>query len=275
MNDLFQLFAFLVVALVPGTAESEPSTEGMFFKVPIVADNITGVEFGSGYTVTVHVEPDEEYQSVSVHIPKGLPVSRNSGLGHFLRHHPDLWHHPDPDISYGHFWDAMSYTAETAGAGRADGERPGRPHRPTYHDLYTIYASEKCHTVNTAVAVANATSVLYEYIVFMPRIISEPLPPPLVAPPIPDGCADVVILRPPFDPPLRQVRDGGILAETVACNDGLVRHIREGGDPLCLRPDTLERLLESGVLVLPPEPPEPPEPPPPPPRGHRELPHRP
>ena len=81
-----------------------------------------------------------------------------------------------------------------------------------------------------------------------------------------------MILRPPFDPPLRQVRSEGILAETVACNDGLVRHVREGGDPLCLRPGTLERLLESGVLV---EPPEPPEPPPPPPRGNRELPHRP
>ncbi len=166
----------------------------------------------------------------------------------------------------------MSYTAETAGAGRADGERPGRTHRPTYHDLYTIYAFEKCHTVNTAVAVVNATSVLYEYLVFGgPRISGPPLP-PLVAPPIPGGCDDAVLLRPPFDPPLRQVRGEGILAGTVACNDGLVRHIRDGGDPLCLRPDTLERLLESGVLVLPPEPPEPP---PPPPRGHRELPHRP
>lgn len=275
MNDLFQLFAFLVVALVPGTAESEPSTEGVFFKVPIVADNITGVEFGSGYTVTVHVEPDEEYQSVSVHIPKGLPVAYNSGLGLFLRDHSDIGHQHNSDISYGYFWFAL---ADTTGAGETDDGRPGRPHRPTYHDLYTIYASEKCHTVNTAVAVANVTRVVYEYIVYPIRIISTPPPPPpppLVAPPIPDGCDDVVILRPPFDPPLRQVRDGGILAETVACNDGLVRHVREGGDPLCLRPDTLERLLESGVLVLPPEPPEPPEPPPPPPRGHRELPHQP
>ena len=272
MNDLFQLFAFLVVALVPGTAESEPSTEGMFFKVPIVADNITGVEFRSGYTVTVHVEPSEEYQSVSVHIPKGLPLSRDSGLGYFLRGYPNLGHQHDPEIYYGYYWDAFSYTADAAGAAGVGG---GRPHRPTYHDLYTIYASEKCHTVNTAVAVVNATSVLYEYIVLMGRLISGTPPPPLVAPPIPDGCDDAVILRPPFDPPLRQVRDEGILAETVACNDGLVRHVREGGDPLCFRPGTLERLLQSGVLVLPPEPPEPPEPPPPPPRGHRELPHRP
>lgn len=272
MNDLFQLFAFLVVALVPGTAESEPSTEGVFFKVPIVADNLTGVEFGPTYAIRVHIEPSEEYQSVSVHIPTGLPISRYSALGHFLRDYPYLGHHHDPAISYGHAWDAMSYTAETAGAGRADGERPGRIHRPTYPGLYVIHASEKCHTVNTAVAVTNATSVLYEYLVFGPRLISETTPPPLVAPPIPDGCDDTVMLRPPFDPPLRQVRDDGILAGTVACNDGLVRHVGEDGDPLCLRPGTLERLLESGVLVAPPEPPEPP---PPPPRGHRELPHRP
>lgn len=271
MDALF-LFAFLAVALVPGTAESEPSTEGLFFKVPIVADNLTGVEFGPGYTIRVHIEPHEGHQSVSVYIPTGLPVSRDSALGHFLRNYPDLGHQHDPAISYGHAWYAMSYTAETTGTGRADGGRSGQPHRPTYHGLYTIHASEKCHTVNTAVAVANATSVLYEYLVFGPRLISETPPPPLIAPPIPDGCDDVVLLRPPFDPPLRQVRDNGILAGTVACNDGLVRHVGADGDPLCLRPGTLERLLESGVLV---EPPEPPEPPPPPPRGHRELPHRP
>lgn len=267
MNDLLHLFIFLVVALVPGTAESEPSTEGLFFKVPIVADNVTGVEFWPGYSISVHIEPSEESQAVSVRIPKGLPVDFDSGLGYFLRSRPDIGH------QYGHFWFATYYTAGTTGAGEADDERPGRGDQPRSRDLYVIYASEKCHTVNTVVAVANVTRVEYDYLVLAGRITSTPPPPPpLVSPPIPDGCDDVVLLRPPFDPPLRQVRDGGILAGTVACNDGLVRHVGEGGDPLCLRPETLKRLLESGVLVAPPEPPEPP---PPPPRAHRELPHRP
>ena len=127
MNDLFNLFIFLVVALVPGTAESDPSTEGVFFKVPVVADNITGVEFGPGYTIKVHIEPSKEYQSVSVHIPKGLPVAHNSGLGYFLRDYPDLGHQHDPEIYYGYYWDTFSYTADAAGtAGVGGGRPPGR-----------------------------------------------------------------------------------------------------------------------------------------------------
>ena len=274
MNDLHHLFVFLVVALAPGTAESEPSTEGLFFKVPIVADNVTGVEFGPGYAIRVYIKPSGEYQAVSVRIPKGLPVDRDSMLGYSLRNDPDNRQY-NPNFSYGHFWFVSSYTSDTTGAGEAGGERPGWAYRDT-GSSYAFYASEKCHTVNTAVVVANVTRVVYEYIVYPTRTIYQSAPPPpppqLVSPPIPDGCDDVVLLRPPFDPPLRQVRDGGILAGTVACNDGLVRHVREGGDPLCLLPETLKRLLESGVLVAPPEPPEPP---PPPPRGHRELPHRP
>ena len=271
MNDLFQLFAFLVVALVPGTAESDPSTEGLFFKVPIVADNVTGIDLKPHYTIAIHIKPTGEYQVVSVRIPKGLPILSHSPLGHFLIHHPDIWHQYNPDISYGYSWEPYYYTVDTTGAGKTDGERLGRPYQPTVHEPYTIHASEKCHSVST-VMVANVTRVRYDIFAFAHRAISSPPPPLFVSPPIPNGCDDAVLLRPPFDPPLRQVHDGGILAETVACNDGLVRHVREGGDPLCLRPGTLERLLESGVLV---EPPEPPEPPPPLPRGHRELPHRP
>ena len=274
MNDLSHLFIFLVVALAPGTAESEPSTEGLFFKVPIAADNVTGVEFGLGYTIRVHIKPSDEYQAVSVRIPKGLPVDRDSMLGYLFRNDQDKRQY-DPDFSYGYYWFALSYKADRTGLGEADGERQWQTYRETARSPYAFYASEKCHTVNTAVVVANVTRVVYEYIVLASNTIPPHPHPPLVSPPIPDGCDDVVILRPPFDPPLRQVLDGGILAETVACNDGLVRHVREGGDPLCLRPETLERLLDSGVLVAPPEPPEPPEPPPPPPRGHRELPHRP
>lgn len=60
-------------------------------------------------------------------------------------------------------------------------------------------------------------------------------------------------LEPPFDLPLKQVRRDGILAETVACNEGLVLHVR-GGDALCLRPETLERLLASGILEMPADP---------------------
>lgn len=74
---------------------------------------------------------------------------------------------------------------------------------------------------------------------------------PFVSPAIPDGCGHVA-LEPPFDPPLKQVRRDGILAETVACNEGLALHVR-GGDALCLRPETLERLLASGILEMPAE----------------------
>lgn len=56
---------------------------------------------------------------------------------------------------------------------------------------------------------------------------------------------------PPFDPPRRQVHTGGVLAGSVACNDGLELHLRGGvggGEPLCVRPGTADELVRRGVL---------------------------
>lgn len=85
--------------------------------------------------------------------------------------------------------------------------------------------------------------------------LSKPWPPDpdpnqIVSAPIPDGCGHV-LAWPPFDPPRRQVHVGGVLAGSVACNDGLELHLRGGaggGEPLCVRPGTADELVRRGVL---------------------------
>lgn len=82
----------------------------------------------------------------------------------------------------------------------------------------------------------------------------------LASEPTPAGCAGQSLLEPPYPAPHRQAHRHGIVPSTVACNEGLVLHLR-GGEPLCLRPETRDALLARGYIEAPPVPfvPPPPE----------------
>ena len=51
----------------------------------------------------------------------------------------------------------------------------------------------------------------------------------LASPPMPAECAWQAPLEPPFPPPRLQAHRDGIVPSTVACNEGLVLHLRAGG----------------------------------------------
>ena len=64
---------FLSIALVSGTADSIPSTEGMLFRVSIEPDIVTSFNYKSG-GFDLHFKPDVRNQTVTIGLPTGLPV---------------------------------------------------------------------------------------------------------------------------------------------------------------------------------------------------------
>lgn len=222
MIDPFSLI-FLSIALVPGTADSVPSTEGMAFRVSIEPDIAAWFSYDYGYS-GVAFKPGVSNQTVTIGLPVGLPL-----YGHLLGHRV---------IQYS----GLDVTLQN----------------------YTI---ADCHTFITVTI--NGSVDYYERIIVRPSYVTpvvprselhamwlgkpwppDPDPNQIVSAPIPDGCGHV-LAWPPFDPPRRQVHVGGVLAGSVACNDGLELHLRGGaggGEPLCVRPGTADELVRRGVL---------------------------
>ena len=214
---------FLSIALVPGTADSVPSTEGMLFRVSVEPDIVAWFAYDYGYS-GVAFKPGISNRTVTIGLPTGLPL-----YGHLQGHR--VIEYPSLDVT------------------RRD------------------YAVTDCHTFITVTI--NGSVDYYERLVTGPSRVppdtprselhakwlgkswpAEQDPNTIVSPPVPDGCGHVLVW-PPFDPPLRQVREDNVLAGSVACNDGLVLRLREaagGYEPLCVLPETAGELVRRGVL---------------------------
>ena len=214
---------FLSIALVPGTADSVPSTESMLFRVSIEPDIVAWLSYDYGYT-GVAFKPGALNQTVTIGLPAGLPL-------------------------YGHLpnYRVIEYLGLNV-----------TRHGYAVGDCYTFI------TVTISGSVDYYERLIMEPSRIMPDVprselhakwLGEPWPPEpylgrIVSPPIPDGCAHV-LAWPPFDPPYRQVHGDGVLAGSVACNEGLVLRLREGAgghEPLCVRPGTADELVRRGVL---------------------------
>ena len=227
----------IVTALVAGTADSVPSTEGAYFKVIVVPDVVAGFSYRVAGGIAIDLEPGGGRQTIHVGIPAGLP-HRGAGLdpaqGHLLM--PVAPFSALRDVGYA-FGECYTFISATVNSGstiyynfRLGGDAPVAV---PFHG-------------HPGPDIPQPRSELHGKWLGALRP-QEPAPhPPVVAPAIPDGCGGVA-LKAPFDPPLRQVNRDDILAEAVACNKGLVPHVR-GEGAVCLRPETLERLIASGVL---------------------------
>ena len=257
---------FLSIALVSGTADSIPSTEGMLFRASIEPDIVTSFNYKSG-GFDLHFKPDVRNQTVTIGLPTGLPV-RADMLPQYLY----------SDCTF----PAREYFREMGEEQRAEVR--------SCAILDHTYEIADCHTF-VSVTVNNSVPIYFSTLVARPRYVDPPdpiaprselhakwlgtfgePPPPrpdpsrIVSAPVPDGCGHV-LAWPPLDPPRRQALAEGVLAGSVACNDGLVLRLREGGagagaggnEPLCVRPGTADELVRRGVLES-----DMPEP-----RGHR------
>ena len=233
----------IATMLAQGTAYSAPGTAGMFFRVIVTPGVVTGFGHSPARTIWIDLEPGEGNRTIHMGIPAGLPhrgSTLDPALGHLLKPAPSLSKTSDVGYAVGECYTFISATAGDSssivynfrsGGGGAHRGHPGPDGLQPRSELHARWLD--------SLAPAPAPA--------------KPAPShPFVSPAIPDGCGHVA-LEPPFDPPLKQVRRDGILVKTVACNEGLVLHVR-GGDALCLRPETLERLLASGILEMPAEP---------------------
>lgn len=232
----------IATMLAQGTANSVPSTEKMFFRVIAAPDVVTGFTHIPARIIRIDLEPGGGNRTIHIGIPAGLPhrgSTLDPALGHLLEPAPSLSKTSDVGYAVGECYTFISATVGDSssivynfrrGGGAA---AAGAPHGHTGQDDPHPESELRAKWLDSLAPPA------------APRIE----PHPVVSPAIPNGCGHVAI-EPPFDPPLKQVRRDGILAETVACNEGLTLHVR-GGDALCLRPETLDRLLASGILEMP------------------------
>ena len=248
---------FLSIALVPGTADSVPSTEGMTFKVGIDPDIVASFGYAYSGSSRIHFKPGVYNQTVTISLPVGLPFREKFGGHHNLE--------PECFITF----------RELRGAARDDYITEAR----SCAILHYSYEVTDCHTL-ASVTVNNSVPIYFSMLelarsgyaasdnsqpglpaprsalharwlgTFETSPPPEPDPDRIVSAPVPDGCGHV-LAWPPFDPPRRQVHTGGVLAGSVACNDGLSLHLREGAggdEPLCVRPGTADELVRRGVL---------------------------
>ena len=223
--------AHVSTALVRGTADSVPSTEGMLFRVSIYPDVAAAFSYRNGYSF-VGFRQGLSNQTVTIGLPIGLPL-----YGDMRGYHAVEFFGRDilsQDYTNGHCHAFI--TVAINGSGDIYAERLELGPRRIVHETDIVPRSE-----------------LHAKWLGIPE---TPPPPPvpnperIVSPPIPDGCAHV-LAWPPFDPPYRQVHGDGVLAGSVACNDGLVLRLREGAgghDPLCVQPGTADELVRRGVL---------------------------
>lgn len=228
---------YLAIALAPGTADSVPSTEGTHFKVIVVPDVVAGFRYRAAGGISIDLVPGEGRQTIHLGIPAGLP-HRGGWLdpaqGHLLVPIAPFSAMRDVGYALGECYTFISVTVSSGSTiyynfRHADG-----------------YSSDPPLHEHPGPDTPDPRSELHgKWLDSLRRPAPVPQP-PVVSPAVPDGCGGVA-LEPPFDPPLKQVHRDGILADAVACNSGLVPHVRGEGS-LCLRPETLERLVASGVL---------------------------
>ena len=232
----------LAIALAPGTTDSVPSTKGVRFRVIIAPDTVAGFSYSATHGITIDLEPGGGSQTIHMGIPAGLP--HRGGLdpsqGHLLVPVAPFSAMRDVDHALGECYTFVSVTVSNASSIYYN-FRQADDHAAAVSPPYT----------NPDLDFPHPGSELYGKWLGAPRQPVPAAPPPVVGPAVPDGCGDVVI-EAPFDPPLMQVHRDGILAEAVACNDGLVPHVR-GEGALCLRQETIERLVALGVLEPEPE----------------------
>lgn len=220
---------FFSIALAPGTAESEPSTEGMMFKIHIIPGIATDFKIDNVSSFYMTVDPAEPNSTVVVKKPRGYPVwvlgegadpgGRRVRVSFINGTILDIPYYMSPHVRH-----------EIGSSG------------VLFHDSattecfveYTIHLYQHSKTLRVPFGYSNPPV----------RLASEPMP---------AECAGQSLLEPPFPSPYRQAYDHGIVPSTVACNEGLVLHLR-GGEPLCLRPDTRDLLLGRGYIEPPPVP---------------------
>jgi len=233
---------FFSIALAPGTAESDPSTEGMMFKVRVAPGIATDFGIGGGNYFYVTLNRDGADSAVVIKRPLSYPVwIMEPDYEPMMRHRAaqiwaingtilDVPYYRSPYVDRQDRIDSTGILLHNASASRC-------------YDEYTV--SLEPHARTLLVPLGD----------FLP-----PIPAMLVSRPMPAECAGQALLEPPFPPPRQQAHRHGIVPSTVACNEGLVPHLR-GGEPLCLRPDTRDVLLGRGYIEPPPVPfvPSPPE----------------
>lgn len=227
---------FFSIALAPGTAESDPSTEGMVFKIHVTPGIATDFEAKERAHFYITMDPAEANSTVVIKTPLGYPTWVLETDYNYTR----------TDISFinGTILDVPYYESPHVRVRDKIGSSGTLGFDPSRSDCFTEYAVRlEPHARTLSVSTGN----------FL-------LPMKLVSLPMPAECAGQALLEPPFPPPRQQAHRHGIVPSTVACNEGLVPHLR-GGEPLCLRPDTRDVLLGRGYIEPPPVPfvPSPPE----------------
>lgn len=232
---------FFSIALAPGTAESDPSTEGMMFKIHVAPGIATDFEAKEGARFYMTVDPAEANSTVVIKTPLGYPAWVLETDYNYTRTNMHFMNGTILDVPYYEsphvrVLDKIDYFGY-----RGFGSLGFDASRSECFTEYTIRLEPHARTLS--VSTGN----------FL-------LPMKLVSLPMPAGCAGQALLEPPFPPPRQQAHRHGIVPSTVACNEGLVPHLR-GGEPLCLRPDTRDMLLGRGYIEPPPVPfmPSPPE----------------
>ena len=222
-------------ALVPGTADSVPSTEGMHFRVIISPDVVDSFSY-SRVGPSASFKPSVSSQTVTMGLPIGLPL-----YGDMRGYHTaELF---GSDILGQSYTNADCYTFISVainGSGDIYSDRLEIGPRPIVKPDVTPDITPRSELHAKWLGIPDTP----------PPPPPEPKPNTIVSPPIPDGC-DHVLVWPPFDPPLRQVRGDGVLAGSAACNDGLVLRLRAaaaGYEPLCVLPETADELVRRGAL---------------------------
>ena len=226
---------FFSIALAPGTAESDPSTEGLMFKIDVVPGIAADFETEGRAQFYITVDSAEANSTVVIKTP----------------------------LSYPNWVRETDYNYTQVRVWFMNGTMLDVPYYRSYHTdvqdkigqvglLAFNTSTSMCFTEYTIGLVPHAKTLSVSFGNFL-------LPMKLVSKPMPAGCAGQSLLEPPFPAPYRQAYDHGIVPSTVACNEGLVLHLR-GGEPLCLRPDTRDALLARGYIEPPPVPFVPPPP---------------
>ena len=214
----------------------------MHFRVIVAPDVVAEFGYRAAGSIAINLEPGGGSQTIHLGIPAGLP-HRGAGVD------PDMGHLPKPVAPF----------SALRGVGYALGECYTFV-SATVTNASSIYYNPRRAVVHEPLAspfhghpgpdIPRPRSELHgRWLDSLepPTAAAAPAPlPPVVSPLIPGGCEGVA-LEPPFEPPLRQVREGAILPWTAACNEGLVPHVR-GEEAMCLRTETLEKLVASGIL---------------------------
>ena len=248
---------FFSIALVPGAADSVPSTEGMTFKIHIEPDVVDSFSYRDDGSFAVYFKPAVSNQTVTIGLPTGLPLRGDWG-GHYNLEPSCLITMREflGAIRGDHSTEVLScsilHHSHTIGSCHTFVSVTVNNSVPISFGTLELAESEYATSINTRSDLIAPRSELHAKWLGSPEAPpTEPDPVRIVSPPIPDGCGHV-LAWPPFDPPLRQVRGDGVLAGSVACNDGLVLRLREaaGGhhEPLCVQPGTADELVRRGVL---------------------------